>query len=94
MWFTYDGTMTSFLVSVLTGETRVPQFPDGLLDVPPAFTPSLPVLVKPQPHERPAVGRLDTANLRAWARENGYDVPARGRVSPEIRQAWEDAHNN
>jgi hypothetical protein len=32
------------------------------------------------------------AELRAWARENGLDVPDRGRLRPEIRQAWHDAH--
>ncbi|WP_435888324.1 Lsr2 family DNA-binding protein [Streptomyces niveus] len=94
VWFTYDGTVTSFLVSVLTGETRVPQFPDNLLDERPTFTPSRPVLVKPQPYEHRPPGRFDTAILRTWARENGYDVPARGRVPADIRQAWEDAHDH
>lgn len=92
VWFTYDGTVTSFLVSVLTGETRVPQFPDDLLDAPPTFSPSHPVLVKPQPYVAPFAN--DTGALRAWARENGYDVPPRGRVPADIRQAWEDAHHH
>lgn len=28
------------------------------------------------------------AEIRAWARENGYDVPERGRVSSEVREAF------
>ncbi|MGE7386891.1 Lsr2 family DNA-binding protein [Streptomyces sp. NPDC004126] len=34
---------------------------------------------------------VDTSSIRAWARANGYDVPARGRVPAEIRRAWEEA---
>lgn len=33
-----------------------------------------------------------TADVRAWAREVGLDVPARGRLRPDIWQAWQDAH--
>ncbi len=29
-----------------------------------------------------------TAELRAWARANGLDVPDRGRLRPEILEAW------
>ena len=32
------------------------------------------------------------ADIRAWARENGYDVPKRGRVSAEVREAYAAAH--
>lgn len=32
------------------------------------------------------------ADIRAWARENGYDVPERGRVSAEVREAYAAAH--
>lgn len=32
-----------------------------------------------------------TAEVRAWARANGFDVPARGRLRPEIHQAWREA---
>lgn len=28
------------------------------------------------------------AEIRVWARENGYDVPERGRVSSEVREAF------
>lgn len=32
------------------------------------------------------------AQIRAWARANGLTVPDRGRLRPEIHQAWRDAH--
>lgn len=32
------------------------------------------------------------AEIRAWARENGHDVPERGRVSQEVRDAYAAAH--
>lgn len=32
------------------------------------------------------------AEIRAWARENGYEVPERGRVSAEVREAYAAAH--
>lgn len=32
------------------------------------------------------------ADIRAWARENGYDVPERGRVSADVREAYAAAH--
>ena len=34
-----------------------------------------------------------TAELRAWAREQGMDVGDRGRLSPEVRAAWDAAHS-
>jgi hypothetical protein len=30
--------------------------------------------------------------IRDWARSNGYDVPERGRVSAEVRSAYDAAH--
>ncbi|MEV6782069.1 Lsr2 family protein [Streptomyces sp. NPDC051098] len=36
-------------------------------------------------------GAQDTAAVRAWARENGYEVNERGRVPANIRQAYEKA---
>jgi hypothetical protein len=41
---------------------------------------------------RPAGERTDLSDLRAWARENGYQVSDRGRVSGEVRAAYEAAH--
>ena len=32
------------------------------------------------------------ADIRAWARDNGFDVPDRGRVSSEVRDAYMAAH--
>ncbi len=32
-----------------------------------------------------------TSTIRAWARENNIDVPDRGRLKPDVLQAWEAA---
>ena len=37
-------------------------------------------------------GGPSAAEIRAWARENGYDVPERGRVSAAVRAAYAAAH--
>jgi hypothetical protein len=37
-------------------------------------------------------GRHDLSDVRAWARENGYQVSDRGRVSSEVITAYEKAH--
>lgn len=34
----------------------------------------------------------ETARIRSWARENGYTVSDRGRISGEIRSAYQAAH--
>jgi hypothetical protein len=34
----------------------------------------------------------DATAIREWARENGYEVSERGRISAEIRNAYEAAH--
>lgn len=34
----------------------------------------------------------DTAKIRAWAKEEGYEVNDRGRVPAQIREAYEKAH--
>ncbi len=39
----------------------------------------------------PAEPEPSTAEVRAWARANGIVVPDRGRLRPEVRQAWRDA---
>jgi hypothetical protein len=37
-------------------------------------------------------GGASAAEIRAWARENGWDVPERGRVSAEVREAYAAAN--
>jgi hypothetical protein len=32
------------------------------------------------------------AEIRAWARDNGFEVPDRGRVAAEVREAYAAAH--
>lgn len=39
-----------------------------------------------------SAGSQDTAKIRAWAKENGYNVNDRGRVPAEIREAFEKAN--
>ncbi|MFI9723752.1 Lsr2 family protein [Streptomyces sp. NPDC052396] len=39
-----------------------------------------------------AVGGQDTAKIRAWAKDNGYNVNDRGRVPADIREAYEKAN--
>ncbi len=39
-----------------------------------------------------SAGGPSAADIRAWARENGYDVPERGRVSADVREAYAAAH--
>lgn len=34
----------------------------------------------------------DSANIREWARENGFQVSERGRISAEVREAYNKAH--
>jgi hypothetical protein len=51
-------------------------------------------------HARKAAGRRrggrangpSPADIRAWARDNGFNVPDRGRVSAEVRDAYFAAH--
>lgn len=39
-----------------------------------------------------AAGGPSAKEIRDWARSNGHDVPDRGRVSAEVRAAYEAAH--
>jgi len=39
-----------------------------------------------------AAGGPSAKEIREWARSNGYDVPERGRVSAEVREAYDAAH--
>lgn len=38
-------------------------------------------------------GRRDVSAVREWARENGYDISDRGRISTQIQDAYEQAHS-
>ncbi|MBI4901742.1 MAG: Lsr2 family protein [Actinobacteria bacterium] len=40
----------------------------------------------------PSRGGSNATAIRTWARDNGFSVSDRGRVSAEIRKAYEDAH--
>jgi hypothetical protein len=37
-------------------------------------------------------GGTSPAEIRQWARENGWEVPERGRVAADVREAYEAAH--
>lgn len=39
-----------------------------------------------------AAAGSDTATIREWARANGFQVSDRGRISAEVREAYERAH--
>jgi hypothetical protein len=39
-----------------------------------------------------APGGPSAAEIRSWARENGWEVPERGRVAAEVREAYTAAH--
>jgi hypothetical protein len=39
-----------------------------------------------------ATGSASTSDIRAWAIEQGHDVSSRGRVSADVREAYEKAH--
>ncbi|MFE9426635.1 Lsr2 family protein [Kitasatospora sp. NPDC006697] len=41
---------------------------------------------------RPAAGSADTAKIRTWAKDNGYNVNDRGRVPSNVREAYEAAN--
>ena len=33
----------------------------------------------------------DAAKVRAWAKDNGYDVPERGRIPRDLKEAYQNA---
>jgi hypothetical protein len=41
-----------------------------------------------------ATGSSSTSDIRAWAQAQGLDVSSRGRVSAEVREAYEKAHGS
>lgn len=54
----------------------------------PAATPE-PSAVETSTQERP---RATTAEIRAWAREQGYEVPVRGSLPSDVVDAYHKAH--
>jgi hypothetical protein len=42
--------------------------------------------------DAPAAPEPSTAEIRTWARANGITVPNRGKLRPEIWNAWRTAH--
>lgn len=42
--------------------------------------------------QRTTAGGTPPSDIRAWARDNGLDVPSRGRVSAEVRELYAAAH--
>ena len=41
---------------------------------------------------KPSSSGASARDIREWARGHGYEVPDRGRVSAEVRSAYEAAH--
>ncbi|MGN6302567.1 MAG: histone-like nucleoid-structuring protein Lsr2 [Angustibacter sp.] len=41
---------------------------------------------------RRSSGAEDSAAIREWAKDNGYQVSERGRISAEVREAYAKAH--
>ncbi|GAA4111099.1 Lsr2 family protein [Nocardioides fonticola] len=39
-----------------------------------------------------SAGGPSASDIRAWATENGYEVPDRGRISADVRAAYDAAH--
>jgi len=56
-----------------------------------AITTRLPAVATETAHA-PTAPEPTTAEIRVWARSAGLTVPDRGRLRPEIRAAWHDAH--
>ena len=51
-----------------------------------------PAIAAPAPARPPKPAAVSAAQIRAWAKENGLDVPARGRLRPEIWDQYHVAH--
>ncbi|WP_443744652.1 SMI1/KNR4 family protein [Streptomyces sudanensis] len=56
-WYLHDGTLTDFLVAVLSGRVRVPQFPDSILDPPLPVQPRAPGPVEARTDRLARAGR-------------------------------------
>lgn len=47
---------------------------------------------RPAARAAKGAGGVSASEIRAWARDNGWDVPDRGRVASEVREAYTAAH--
>ncbi|MFJ3099433.1 Lsr2 family DNA-binding protein [Streptomyces hydrogenans] len=91
-WYTHDGSLTSFLVALLSGNEHPPVFPRDLLSRGAFFTPTPPADADTPPAPSPRGSVTNATAIREWARSQGYDVPDRGRIPAPIIQAWEQSH--
>ncbi|MFG2894958.1 histone-like nucleoid-structuring protein Lsr2 [Streptomyces sp. NPDC048248] len=96
-WSHFDGNLTAFLVALSQHDTDVSAFPDSLLRQSPSFTPYTTApeeIEKANRHSNTATAApVQSQDVRQWARENGYDVPERGRIPADVRKAYDAAHN-
>lgn len=90
--FALDGTDFEIDLSATNAERlrgKLAKFVDAATPVKAAKAPSRRA-VKPA---APAAASPDrTHEIREWARSNGFDVPARGRIAKSIKDAFEAAH--
>lgn len=47
---------------------------------------------KPEPTPEPEPESIDSKAVRAWAAENGIDVPKRGKIADAVVEAYTKAH--
>ncbi|MFE6686336.1 Lsr2 family protein [Streptomyces sp. NPDC057743] len=69
-----------------------PESYDQLLEALAPFTRSGRRVGKSRKGQKAAARRDDSAAVRAWAREAGYEVSERGRVPADVREAYDKAH--
>jgi hypothetical protein len=60
----------------------------------PAATARIGISGSDELHPAPSAPVPSTAEVRAWARANGVPVPDRGRLRPEVWEAWRTAHSD
>ncbi|MER8002750.1 histone-like nucleoid-structuring protein Lsr2 [Streptomyces sp. NPDC095613] len=89
-WYAHEGGIADFLAAVLSGREHVHLFPRDLLDRGAFFAPAAQVPQRPS-QARPTGGAMSTNEIRAWAREQGYDVPDRGRIPAAVIDAYKQA---
>lgn len=68
---------------------RIPSSPGGQEAQP---RPPAPAVVAADPAPEDRLIRVPAAQVRAWAKEHGIDVAARGRLQPEVWDQYRAAH--